>query len=807
MYAHYQAAELKSLLELKTGHAYPLPLNGDKAKLLKYYADMGFATSWPAKKWTDEQLVCFGPLEGIVAVNAGPGTGKTSVVNERAYRLRHERVCLLSYTNSAIDEIYRRMHEYPIRGMLGKRNFSKAITVTTADSLASHLLGQDAEDYDSTVKRASSLSSYPYLFSHIIVDECNDIDDLRGNLILNYFRRSGAKSLLLVGDPRQRLSSDAGLWYQSLLGRVQTISFTYTHRFLNADILALTNSLSRRRPQIHHELQNISPGLGGMTACELVISPNLAALAEFSRNKDIAVIGPSMSGNNRTSLLARRIYEGFKQHGVSCYWGTSSGSYSPRGVMFSTIHSAKGKEFDFVILFGMSNFPAMFPFSEPESCVFVAHTRARLRIIYISDSWFAPPLGVENRYISRLSVSLPIRAAEVARTWQPHKFLAQDVANDRNFAKLVSANGLSLRKSKLCDLRNGQPRCLEEIFGWPQLGAAAELVSESEFFRRVRLGELCCGFDDDGKLYCVEILPSNTELSAEAIRSAFALPLGAETSAERDQIANICGTLHWTHVSEPHGLVLASQTCVVACNEWFAWICALALGKKAIVATGTQILELESDQPKSRWLHAIAAYSQIRLTIEKLACLASQPNPELNAKLATWSQTAFLCDTEFARTLFDVAAVNVGDPYRSIVQRVRTYDLDFATKWLSVSEQTMREAAELEDVYDNFCSIEPPKGGVMYYFVCSRDVEWCPGRIAVNLAQAAKRAALRSGYLISGNCPKLTDLYEHLCDPLEWQTHLRPHTALSDALMLYELIRRGYLEIETCDITNEQAPE
>jgi superfamily I DNA/RNA helicase len=84
-------------------------------------------------------------------------------------------------------------------------------------------------------------------------------------------------------------------------------------------------------------------------------------------------------------VIAQRIHTVFKHVGVPCYTKTE-GSYQPHGILFSTIQSVKGKEFDFVFVYGVSNYPESFhmiPYEEAEGLIFVLHTRARKRIIYL----------------------------------------------------------------------------------------------------------------------------------------------------------------------------------------------------------------------------------------------------------------------------------------------------------------------------------------------------------------------------------------------------------------------------------------
>jgi len=496
LYSKYDPVELKGLLELKTGHPFPIPISflgkkDAKQRILAYYLMKNFTVVYPDKIWTEEQLKLLDPnIEGIYVCNCSAGCGKTTVANERAYRLREQGVMLMSYTNEAINENYTRLFEYPgTRGVLGKKDYQKRLNVTTADSLAAAIIGSIGKDnHDESVRAAiDQLQSDPTccskfripglgpLYSHIIVDECQDIDDLRGELIIAFYRTLRSKSLCLFGDPKQRIRQGSGNWYTNLWTnsyifpplpnrniepKIEKVGFTYSHRFQNPKMIELVNSISIRRPHIHHELiphpnvkiiESTIPieyiGLyDGYEDSQLEMIANyikniLHGEYKISYNQ-IAVVGPSLSKDNKTSTIAQKIHTVFKHVDIPCYT-RSEGNFKPNGVLFSTIHSVKGKEFDFVFIYGISNYPESFhmiPYEEAESLIFVLHSRARNRIIYLcSNNNFIIPRGIDSKYIASLNNSNNLKPNEDKEP-ETFNFKVSEVSRDFGLQKFLSTN-------------------------------------------------------------------------------------------------------------------------------------------------------------------------------------------------------------------------------------------------------------------------------------------------------------------------------------------------------------------------------
>lgn len=440
VYKKYTKQELKTMLEIKNNYSFPMPLASiSEEKLLAYFHMKGLKIIFDPPHFTNEQLQLFEKIQTkhVIVVNAGPGTGKTTTCCQRADLFKDEGVLLISYTNAAINEDYKKLHEYGgMKGKLGKKDYTKLLNVTTVDSLACFInkeLGDNSHDdnirsaierlkYDSLSRNLFYTQLGKPLYNHIIVDECQDIDDLRGELILCLFQVINMNSLCLFGDPRQKIRTNAGQWYTDLwskhiaitekkysylpieqseefdlekelfgcenitvpqqtiecqeliIDNIIKIGFTISFRFHNKKMIDLVNSLSKRRSYIHHQLEGNSIKYDE-TPIELIdlIDGNedrqIQSIAYFIKNilhgqhnvpfNEIMIVGPSLERDNKTSILAQKICCIFKLMGIPFYTHTE-GSYKPNAILFSTIQSVKGLECDFLFAFGISSYPSCF---------------------------------------------------------------------------------------------------------------------------------------------------------------------------------------------------------------------------------------------------------------------------------------------------------------------------------------------------------------------------------------------------------------------------------------------------------------
>jgi len=812
-FEEYKPSELKCFFELQTGEAYPYKLEGKK-KLLQYYQEKGYSDSWEKIKFSEEQSKLLDKnLSGIWVVNAGPGTGKTTVVNARAYELKDEGVMIISYTNAAINENYKRIHYYPTRGIVGKKNFDSKITITTVDALASHISKNREESYNLNMTKAYNMLKKLKVFNHqhMIVDECQDIDELRGDFILKYFEISGMKSLVLFGDPRQRLDSSAGGWYSRLWeNHSNKIGFSISYRFKESNILNLVNTISETRPRLHHRLiansqrENENPPI---TIIMLKKGSEETDLLEFSKtissSESVAVIGFSLNKNNVTSSMGRRIYESFTKNGLLCNFG-SEGSYQPKGILFSTIHSIKGKEFDDIIIFGMSHFPNTFPMlsiSEAESIIYVAHSRARHRIYYINYDNFSPPLGIPK---SMYSVD---RGKKLKITkWVEKEPESKDIEieNDQNLITLLTKNGFRINKQQTVNLGEDVKWFNSDIIDFflsgkhtpnysDYLAKKYKIVSESKYMKHLRSGEVSeC-------LYLTEKMIRDIEETDSYVKKEEIL-LGKLVSGTLDNnLKNFSLELkkRFKNYSKrsitKDGLKVSSLVIndfLVDINPPIISYCkATLLGlTKCLSIYNGNTYWVTSDIILDRWEYILKGYSQIYNTVNILQYRKNQKKID-----EEYPNNIYTVDTEFniGEDIFEIALVNIRNPYESVFSTLRTKNKDFASLWLKLDRIIFDHSPDLEDI----SSLLNPNAKILYYgsFMDKKICELSSDRTFLDLSTIAREVAKKYGYTFNSSFPKLTDIYTQLVSSLEWQTHIRPHTALSDALMLMELYSLNHL--------------
>ena len=452
-YTAYSTVELADYLGHRNVHEFPIPISLIKMPEAKYYVIIYYMLKNMKyekikRVWTEEQLSVITTRSRFTIIHAGAGTGKTTTMNERLFRLvkSEEGVILVSYTNSAINENHERLFEYPgLGGKIGKKQYKKEVAISTIDSIAGYInaayihkkafTNKEEVDYEGEIRTAISLVRNNPVdvkkkfsqYKHVILDEAQDICLLRAALIFAMTYAGIFETCTIAGDPRQRLNDRAGDWFSNLwvnskdpfgdIVEVNKVGFSTSYRFKTQLLLDVCNSLSQTRPIIHHELKfpiNFKPQysrelewfLCKYSCADHIIEKLADRIIDLHQTdkipySDMLVAGPCLNTNNRTSEFAARVACVFKEKGIPCYI-EATGAFKPSGIRFSTIHGCKGQEFEVVILFGFGDFTntfTMIPRESADSSIFVAHTRAKSRIIHILHVPKAPR-GLEGRFFS-----------------------------------------------------------------------------------------------------------------------------------------------------------------------------------------------------------------------------------------------------------------------------------------------------------------------------------------------------------------------------------------------------------------------
>lgn len=855
-------------------------------KLLTFCKMTGVPYEIPKIEFTEEQEKILNST-GIQAVNAGPGTGKTTVANEKAYRLREDGVLLFSYTNAAILENYKRLRVYPMDKDLGKKNVKKQINITTVDSLATAIVGVH-DNHDHTIMKAIEALENGYVpntlrkYRHIIVDETQDIDEIRGKLIMLLYRMLNCKSITLFGDPRQQLDSNKGKWYINLCKNAINLSFS--HRFENKRTLNLCNALSSTRPEIHHDLVLYDDPECKDQEVYPIKEITVEALLKFVQEKvqdgytysDFAVVGPSVTKDNISSRSMKQLVAVFKENDIPCYMSTDSsdpGTFVCRGIQFTTIHSVKGKEFKFVIAVGISDYHNrynMIARESMDSLIFVMHTRAKEQMFYLQDKDRILPRGVpEHMYEGTFDQS------KEYKEWKIEMLPVKNTVNDHTWGRFADTNGVTIRNTKSVGLDNTIPKAPKNwspVLWGTLVGMAIEIcavgeypksikqyldgkvmtLTEYQYKEKLRMGQIVDGrYVDSGQIVVrTDLVNIPREEEKTQARDAIQKPIEDLTNEDIVAILRIYDYIHsdnmlsrydTSHDFKFNLIHLCSAVAEELVDAYGEMRSEVKIANDeyigfADLVSNTHIIELKTGQYSKEQGFQAALYEHIMnddmITLVIDVCSGTTYTIESDLDQAQWEyflkcyytifvhnfyvmqrlnkkdmiaqklpDNYYIVDTEFDTNqnneIFELAAVNYNDPFRTFCKTLNIPNTDFACAWSRYPKQLFDSSPRLNEakqLFDKTRFTDTPK---ILYYTCAVDYTWYPKAERLDLGPIARRKAEKLGAFVSGySAPKLGEFYDVCSDALlEFQPHLKAHTALSDALMLWELLMLNKLEL------------
>lgn len=276
-------------------------------------------------------------------------------------------------------------------------------------------------DFADMIRRAtkhveSGLYESPY--HHILVDEFQDISSARARLISALVRQRTESVLFVVGDDWQSIyrftGSDIGFTrdFQRHFGKTTTTPLDTTFRF-NSQISDAASKFVLKNPaQIVKKIQSIT------TVRDPAIS--LIRVVKAADGLDMALEAISKRAVYGQERKATVLVLG-RYHFIVEEWRTPSTKsriktvHPSLDVEFMTVHAAKGKEADFVVVLGLSKgkhgFPSekptdsvlefllpdqeSFPLAEERRLFYVALTRARHRIYLVYNPMDASQFVIE----------------------------------------------------------------------------------------------------------------------------------------------------------------------------------------------------------------------------------------------------------------------------------------------------------------------------------------------------------------------------------------------------------------------------
>jgi hypothetical protein len=424
------------------------------------------------------QLLVLNQEEGIIVVNSGPGTGKTETAAHKAAKLMNDGVLVVSFTNAAVNNFMSRLLGIVSDISEISKKPGKNIWLSTIDSIAKIIApaGQRNTDFelivDSAVRDIDRFGNIflktdgTPLYRHMIVDEGQDVKNGYFKFLIESYKRWGFKSLTIIGDPKQRLDIGAGGVYQQMLvsgneaeesvkyigtlERPLVIKYDETYRFENPILLELCNILSADRPEIHAELKFSAEGrmepvkLQKYAKVEEVASDIIVRVQAGLSPSKIAIISPitEKAGPIKTKLDS--LCEMLAVNEIM-----TSSEIQADSIYKTSIQSVKGLEFDYVYFIGASGFPSYMnqtyqDVNDGKSMNFVANTRARKLITYLTDETMRPPMLVPDN----LTVGGAAKEMTFRREIYPITIKTNDISAS-DYAKFYKHNMLQIVREEV----------------------------------------------------------------------------------------------------------------------------------------------------------------------------------------------------------------------------------------------------------------------------------------------------------------------------------------------------------------------
>lgn len=283
------------------------------------------------------------------------------------------------------------------------------------------LVTEQALDFTDLIRDANAAvrsDSYRSVFSHILVDEFQDIAVGRASLVRSLLDQAPHSRLFAVGDDWQSIyrftGSDVGLMtnFQNQFGATCRTDLDRTFRYTDRLLKASTRFITRNPDQLVKDLA------ANQVADEPVIGIRLVRRDEITGralDEVLRMIAGEASDGPATVMLLGRY-----RHTLTDVPNNLKANNPGLAIEARTLHAAKGLEADYVVVLDVSGgrygFPSEiaddpvlalvqsadsdYPNAEERRLFYVALTRARRRVFLIGDEASASPFIGELQHES-----------------------------------------------------------------------------------------------------------------------------------------------------------------------------------------------------------------------------------------------------------------------------------------------------------------------------------------------------------------------------------------------------------------------
>ena len=312
------------------------------------------------------------------------------------------------------------------------------IVRTVLERYESHLGRRGEIDFSDMINKASGYvreGKFRRDYKYVIIDEFQDISIGRYNLVKAIKDRNPSCRLFCVGDDWQSIyrfaGSDTALFreFRKYFGCTQILKIETTYRFQQPLISLSTNFIQKNPNQEKKDLKGVGnrstdykfmysvSDMQDDTEVVQAIFDELLSTIPDIHNREISVLGRYNFDIDRIRNT-NRVFRIQRDTGVISYIQQSGGK--ELRAQFLTVHKSKGLEADIVIILncnsGKLGFPSdmtddtvlnlllseadEFDNSEERRLFYVAMTRARQLVYFVSDAFF------KSKFISEIEVEL-----------------------------------------------------------------------------------------------------------------------------------------------------------------------------------------------------------------------------------------------------------------------------------------------------------------------------------------------------------------------------------------------------------------
>lgn len=320
----------------------------------------------------------------------------------------------------------------------------KRIFQTVYNRYAEELHRSGLIDFTDAILQATQIcqTTHPVAYSHIIVDEFQDISVDRYNFLKTLRESNPPAKLYCVGDDWQSIyrfsGSDMSLFSQfpDYFGPTEINKIETTYRFGEPLVGISSQFIQRNKAQIKKDIHSFNPQLKTeLKFCEYdrreYCNTILQIVTEIPQEKSVFLLGRYSFDDYYLSFMFKSAKEGNKFFYI----------IGNRKIEFLTVHKSKGLEADYVIILQCNKdtygFPSLvsddpvlnyvltqsdqYPYGEERRLFYVAITRAKIKTWVLYDKRFPSVFVNEFLHPDKVTEKSYVRHPNADKKWTRHE--------------------------------------------------------------------------------------------------------------------------------------------------------------------------------------------------------------------------------------------------------------------------------------------------------------------------------------------------------------------------------------------------